>query len=324
MTQTALRQTPGKTENKMNMKMIKRFRTVLMMAIVIMLAIPCAAQSDGGGKKKKKVVKTEQTTSDKTKRKQQGQAQIDGRGKKNVGKTEQTIPDKAKRGQAEESFEKEKGMEETPLDQVKEDERQLEEEVFQQNTCSINGHEWVDLGLSVKWATCNVGATSPGDYGDYYAWGEISPKSRYDWSNCFDCLDSKGKRWGVYKQGSIYQIIPTSSHDPARQNWGGSWRMPTESEIKELKDKCIWKWSVRDGHDGYLVIGPNGKSIFLPAGGYKDGTGFKYVGKYGGYWSSSLSTSNSCRSRSLCFSDGHYNVYNIYRRYGQSVRPVTE
>ena len=193
-------------------------------------------------------------------------------------------------------------------------------------TGTLNGYDWVDLGLSVKWATKNVGANSPSDYGDYFAWGETHPKSSYTWSNCFDCLDDEGKSWGIYKIGGKTSISPTSGHDTARENWGGSWRMPTDAEFEELCDetKCDWTWTSQGGHEGYKVTGPNGNSIFLPAAGWRDGTYTYDEGKNGYYWSSTLSSSDSYCARGRYFnSSGHYTIY-FSRRDGQSIRPVTD
>ena len=192
-------------------------------------------------------------------------------------------------------------------------------------TGTLNGYDWVDLGLSVKWATKNVGASSPSDYGDYFAWGETRTKSSYDWSNCFDCLDGKyDGRWGTYKIGGKTSISPTSGHDTARENWGGTWRMPTDAEFDELCDKCTWTWTSQGGHKGCKVTGPNGKSIFLPHAGRRSGTDTYIVGEGGNYWSSTLGLSNSCRARYLYFtSRGRYTGSN-YRRSGRSVRPVTD
>lgn len=189
---------------------------------------------------------------------------------------------------------------------------------------TINGHEWVDLGLSVKWATCNVGANNPEDYGGYYAWGETRTKSSYDWSNCFDCLDSEGKSWGTYKVGGKTQITPSSGHDTARENWGGTWRMPTDAENDELCKKCKWTWTSKNGHNGYIVTGPNGNSIFLPAAGWRNGAGSGNVGEYGFYWSSTLSSSYSYGARGLGFNSSRHGAGDCGRRNGQSVRPVTE
>ena len=191
-------------------------------------------------------------------------------------------------------------------------------------TGTFNGYDWVDLGLSVKWATKNIGASSPSDYGDYFAWGETQTKSTFYWSNCFDCLDDEGKSWGTYKIGGKTSISPTSGRDTARENWGGTWRIPTIAEFEELCKKCTWTWTSQGGHEGYKVTGPNGNSIFLPAAGWRSGTGRNNVGELGHYWSSTLSASNSNSARFLFFSSGVHETNNSFRRLGRSVRPVTK
>lgn len=99
---------------------------------------------------------------------------------------------------------------------------------------TVNGHEWVGLSLSVKWATCNVGASSPSDYGGYYAWGVTSTKSRYDWDNCFDCINPKDihndSSWSKYKKVVKQVLQPNSGHDTAHENRGGTWHVPTKTE----------------------------------------------------------------------------------------------
>ena len=191
-------------------------------------------------------------------------------------------------------------------------------------TGTLNGYDWVDLGLSVKWATQNVGASSPSDYGGYYAWGETRNKDNYDWETCFDCLDDEGKSWGTYKIGGKTSISPTSGHDTARENWGGTWRMPTDAENEELCNKCTWTWTSQGGHNGYKVTGPNGNSIFLPAAGWRDGTDTSYVGEIGHYWSSSLCSQLSYFACFLVFLSSNHYTSNFNRRDGRSVRPVTE
>ena len=123
---------------------------------------------------------------------------------------------------------------------------------------TINGHEWVDLGLSVKWATCNVGASKPSDYGNYYAWGETKTKPTY--------TEENSKTYG--KSSYNYDIGGKSSVDAARANWGGTWRLPTMAECQELVDKCTWTPTTQGGSNGCRVSGPNGNSIFLPAAGF--------------------------------------------------------
>ena len=177
----------------------------------------------------------------------------------------------------------------------------------QENT--INGHEYVDLGLSVKWATCNIGALSPSEFGDYYAWGETMPKSRYIVGN------SKTR-------GKVIADISGSPYDAARVNWGESWRLPTKTEFEELKEKCTWRWTSDGGHYGCRVQGPNGNSIFLPAAGWRDGTALNDAGERGSYWSSAPSedSSGAC---SLGFNSGNRYADCYGRGYGYSVRPVS-
>ena len=178
-------------------------------------------------------------------------------------------------------------------------------------TGTINGHEWVDLGLSVKWATCNVGASSPSGYGNYYAWGETSTKSEYTEDNCKD--------YGV----DIGSNIGGTKYDAARANWGGTWRMPTLDEMKELKEKCTWTWTTLDGRNGYRVTGPNGKSIFLPAAGFRYDTSLYGAGSGGRFWSATP-YSNSYNAYYLDF-ESDYCVWSYYiRSYGRTVRPVSD
>ena len=176
------------------------------------------------------------------------------------------------------------------------------------------GHEWVDLGLpsGLKWATCNIGASCPEEYGDYYAWGETRPKSEYTMSNSA----SGGRSWG--------DIGGNSSRDAATANWGGSWRMPTKTEFKELKDNCTWTWTTQNGHKGYRVTGENGQSIFLPAAGYRDGDTLCYDGEYGDYWSSTPLVDYTVYAYILSFLEGHRSVSWFDCYGGRSVRPVLE
>ena len=180
-------------------------------------------------------------------------------------------------------------------------------------TGSINGHAWVDLGLNVKWATMNVGAGSPGDYGDYFAWGEVHPKPEYNEENSV-----------TYEKYITGSICGNSQYDSARYHWGGSWRLPTEEEFAELKEKCRWIWSKENGHEGYTVVGPNGNSIFLPAAGYRYGTSTYYVGTDGYYWSDSPNESDVQYACHLYFFDDYRDVRWRNRYYGQSVRPVSD
>ena len=179
----------------------------------------------------------------------------------------------------------------------------------------INGHSYVDLGLSVIWATMNVGASSPEDYGDYFAWGETSPKSSYDEDN------SK-----TYDNSSYnHDIGGDSSTDAARANWGGSWRLPTKEEFQELIDNCNWTWTTLNGKAGYKVVSKkNGNSIFFPAAGSRYGTSLDYAGERGYYWSSTPPEDNSYDAYHLYFYSSNHHVSSNYRYGGRTVRPVSE
>ncbi len=172
----------------------------------------------------------------------------------------------------------------------------------------INGHEYVDLGLSVKWATCNVGASEPGDYGKYFAWGEIEEKFSYT--------------WGDYKLRDLCCITLGEKNDAATAEWGEKWRMPTMEEWNELRDKCIWKWMKRGGNWGHEVQGPNGNTIFIPAAGVKFINTKGFADKAGYYWSSTFYSPGSAYF--LHFDSENVNVVFNNRGNGQSIRPVTE
>ena len=154
--------------------------------------------------------------------------------------------------------------------------------------------EAVDLGLSVKWASFNLGATSPEDYGDYYAWGETATKDRYDWETYTWCMgtnqtltkycDNASYGYNGFTDGKA-DLDPED--DAACVILGDKWRMPTKAEQDELR-KCTWIWTSVNGVSGYEVIGPSRNSIFLPAAGLRDGTELVRVGIGGHYWSSSL------------------------------------
>ena len=194
-----------------------------------------------------------------------------------------------------------------------------------------NGHAYVDLGLSVKWATCNVGATTPEEYGDYFAWGETEHKDYYDWYNYKYCN-------GAYNTITKYCISSYNgkvdnkttlelTDDVAHVNWGGKWRMPTRAEYDELKStsNCTWTWTSQNEVNGYKVTSKkNGNSIFLPAAGYFHNGSLNDAGSSGNYCSSSLNDNNSNYSNYLSFLSG-----NVFRKYGYrynglSVRAVCE
>lgn len=217
-------------------------------------------------------------------------------------------------------------------------------------TCEVtvkpdyNGHEYVDLGLpsGLKWASMNVGATKPEEYGEYFAWGETKPKSYYSWSTYKWCNGADDKLTKYCDQRSYWdstepmdnKTVLDLEDDAAHVNWGGSWRMPTEAEWGELMNNCSWAWISRygtTGVSGYIVssikIGYTDKSIFLPAAGFWFDAIRYYAGSVGYYWSSSLNTYYQT------FNALYVNFESVVfgfegngseRCYGLSVRPVSE
>ena len=194
-----------------------------------------------------------------------------------------------------------------------------------------DSHEWVDLGLpsGTLWATCNVGASAPEDCGDYFAWGETTPKSVYNWSTYKWCN-------GDYDQLTKYNTDSNNGYngftdgktelaledDVAYVNWGPLWRMPTTDQQRELFEKCSSVWTTHNGVNGRLFTSPNGNTLFLPAAGYRMGESLLNVGTYGVYWSRTLSSNRPDMSCYLRF--GSYGVAwdYYYRFYGFTVRAV--
>lgn len=187
----------------------------------------------------------------------------------------------------------------------------------------LNGHKWVDMGLpsGLKWATCNVGAMSPEDPGEYFPWGETEPKyysQRYGVS--YITLKSQGV---IDNNGNL-----TKDYDAAAKKWGSTWRMPTAAEQQELMNYCTWTWEVLDDGNGsnfagYKITGKNGNSIFLPATGHSY-TGTIYnAGTEGAYWSASA-YDNDVKAYYIFFSSYSFQSGNSYRDFGFNLRPVTK
>ena len=183
-------------------------------------------------------------------------------------------------------------------------------------------HAYIDLGLpsGTLWATCNVGANAPEEYGDYFAWGETQPKNVYNWST-YQYYD--GGNLTKYT-GSDGLVILLPEDDAATANWGDEWRMPTKEEWQELFDYYMLDitWTQQNGVNGRLITAPNGNSLFLPAAGYREDFGFSDVGLYGGYWSSSLDTDIQSEAWLIYFRRNRYGMYYSPRYYGRSVRAV--
>ena len=189
-------------------------------------------------------------------------------------------------------------------------------------------HEYVDLGLpsGLKWATCNVGATKPEEYGGYYAWGETKEKNDFSWSTykwCNGSYDTMTK-YSIYSSyGTVdNRIVLDPVDDVAHVKWGGCWRMPTRAERDELRSYCTWIWTTQNGVNGYRVTGPSGNSIFFPAAGYRNSTDLCSSGNDGYYWLSSLYEGHSNNAYSLLFGSSYYGWGTLNRNNGLSVRPV--
>lgn len=194
----------------------------------------------------------------------------------------------------------------------------------------VNGHEYVDLGLpsGLKWATMNVGANQPEEYGDYFAWGETSSKDKdtfyrgtYKWHN--------GSTYTKYCTRSEYGIVDNKTtleliDDAAHVNWGGSWRMPTRVEQEELIKECNWAWTALNGVTGYMVTSKvNENSIFLPAAGYCFDSVIDHGTEINGfYWSSTLFENFPNEAIYLNFNTSLINTMGNQRYTGNSVRAV--
>ena len=179
----------------------------------------------------------------------------------------------------------------------------------------INGHGYVDLGLpsGTKWATCNIGASSPEILGEYYAWGETSTKTEYNEDNRKTHRDDN--------------IGGNPDYDAATANWGIRWRLLTNTEFEELIKCCSYKLTIYKDIHGCKIIGPNGKSIFLPAAGFYKGSKLcnSSNNKFweGGYWATASPTSHTMEYH-FYFDCQYIDVFWPDSQYGRSVRPVTE
>lgn len=208
---------------------------------------------------------------------------------------------------------------------------------LEHSTCPDDHHPHaIDLGLpsGTKWACCNVGASSPEQYGGYYAWGETSEKSVYTEANYkyFNGEDTDGDGWidRNYSAVNIGTDIAGTQYDVAHVRMGGSWRMPSHEQQIELINNCKWTWTNQNGVNGFLVTGKNGGQVFLPAAGYRwddrlyyEGSdGYYDEGSDGYYWSSSLYPYYVDDAYELFFGSGYWGWYFQGRSVGLSVRAV--
>lgn len=188
--------------------------------------------------------------------------------------------------------------------------------------------EYVDLGLSVKWATVNVGATSPEDYGDYFAWGETEPKEEYSWATYKWCQGTANTLTKYCSNGQYgnadYKTILDPEDDAAIVHWGSDWRMPTIDEWLELKQNCSWKKIIINGITGYQVTAKNGNSIFLPRAGLRMND-ILYANDSVGYYASNSHLpefSHEDYASYMLMYDNSISKSSTVRYYGLSIRPV--
>lgn len=227
--------------------------------------------------------------------------------------------------------------------------------ILHPTTGESNGHAWVDLGLSVKWATCNVGANSPSENGGYYAWGETETKSSYTWYNYLGGKMTSKNDCGTDKdplKGYVYpneKSIASTQYDVAHTKWGGTWRMPTFEEQSELCDNCYWVWTNNYNGTrkaGYIIYKVKAEAdrgkysygytapiatyttsdthIFLPASGYYSGNALYSDGQIGNYWSANSTTGGENYVFTLYFDSSLVIWLSFLRNDGFSVRAVIE
>ena len=176
----------------------------------------------------------------------------------------------------------------------------------------------IDLGLpsGTKWACCNVGATTPEGFGNYYAWGETKEKEKYDWASYIHC---DGTMETCHDIGSD---IAGTEYDAAHVVWGGSWVMPSQEQFKELIDKCSYTYVTKNGVDGGLFTGPNGCTIFLPDAFFRWNEFLECATLGSNYWSSTKYASNSSYCLNFDNCGGTWR-HSEARGFGLTVRPVT-
>ena len=190
-----------------------------------------------------------------------------------------------------------------------------------------DGVEAVDLGLSVKWANMNVGATKDSGFGTYFAWGEIKPKNYYSWNTYLWSQGDSNFLIRYTASDKKTQLMPND--DAARANLGGEWRMPTADECEELidPDNCDWEWTTKDGVNGYKVTGKKtGNSIFLPITGFRFYGDVQFRALRGVYWTSTVYTGNLNKAWCLEFDfeniDVDFGKLSSNRFSGRCIRAV--
>ncbi len=208
----------------------------------------------------------------------------------------------------------------------------LDKDFLTQGGGNSGDHEYVDLCLpsGTLWATCNVGASSPEEFGDYFAWGETQPKDNYNWSTYQYCCDNNPFSLTKYCNSSSYGCngytdnlsILQPGDDAATANWGGGARTPTKEEWQELYNNCTSVWTTQNGVNGRRFTGPDGATLFLPAAGFRWDGGFHYIGSEGWYLSSSFNSDSPFDAWDFYSRSDGYSLYYLVRSHGLSVRAV--
>lgn len=176
--------------------------------------------------------------------------------------------------------------------------------------------QFVDLGLSVKWGSCNIGSSNPVEFGDYFAWGETETKKLFSWETYKLASNASG--------GQISEL--NIENDAAHIKLGGNWRIPSVNDFNELLHHCTWVWTKIKGVSGYKVSskekGFTDNYIFLPPAGYIDNDTSSGIGSFGAYWSKTIAKDYSLGANYLYFNSDASGITDYYRRCGHSIRPV--
>ena len=195
-------------------------------------------------------------------------------------------------------------------------------------TGTVQGHDYVDLGLSVKWATCNVGASKAEDFGWYFQWGETTTSSIPDYYTSNQCQEVYEFYEGSSSCKDIGSNIAGTQYDAAYKKWGTKWRMPTVDQWKELKNGCSWKWTSQNGVNGLLITGKNNQTLFLPAAGGMAGIWSDDYDGEGNYWTANVDSKTNQKAEVIRFSNsGSFNTPNwqsSMKYWAFSVRAVTD
>lgn len=190
----------------------------------------------------------------------------------------------------------------------------------------INGHEFIDLGLpsGIKWATCNIGASRPEEFGQFFAWGEVDTKEEFDLGAYKFWTAGTGKGFNHFDKYNKAGDALLPEDDAASNLMGKEWHIPSVADFKELAELCIWTWTSRDGVFGYEVNGPNSNTLFLPAAGSRMGSKFLRQNEEGEYWASSLTSATTVLANLIQLRPDYVIMHYTSREYGLPIRAVAK